>query len=279
MPTPQLPIWTNTATLDAHLPEFKLDATLEDAALAIIGSKPLPVDDMPALRGIFRCGVGTDNIPFEACAERGIEVCMPSDRTVGFIHEETANFAVHLVLRMLYTDIGTLEPWVKTPRPFLGERRVLVVGTGNIGSQVARKLAPLVDVLTFDAASDSPERLGELLPQADVVTLHVPMADATRGMVDAGFLTAMQDGAALVNTARGPIVDEAALGAELTAGRLRAAFDVYWHEPYTGPLTQLPADRFLMSPHVASTCDAFLRGLADDCRAFHDTLNSCEVRA
>jgi len=266
-------IWTNTATLDDYLPGLTMDASPEDATVAVIGSKPFPIDVMGQLRGVFRCGVGTDNIPFEACAERGIEVCVPSQATIDCIHGETANFAVHLILRMLYMEIGTLEPWWKKPRPFLGDQVVLIVGTGNIGGQVVRKLESLVDVQTYDSQVDAPEVLTAQLQVADVVTLHVPLNDATTGMVDAHWLGSMKDGAALVNTARGPIVDESALRSELEAGRLRAAFDVYWQEPYTGPLAQLPQDRFLMSPHVASTCEAFLLGLANDFTSFLESLS------
>jgi phosphoglycerate dehydrogenase-like enzyme len=274
-----LRIWTNTATLDDHLPGVVMDADPASAELALIGSKPFPIDEMPGLRGVFRCGVGTDNIPAEACADRGIAVCMPSDRTVGFIYEETANFAVHLVLQMLYADTGTLNPWWKRPRPFLGDRRVLVVGAGRIGSRVASKLERLVDVHTHDAATDSIDHLHTLLPLADVVTLHVPMQDETRGMVDAAWLARMSDGAALVNTARGPVVDEAALKHEIQTGRLRGAFDVFWQEPYTGPLAAHHPDGFLMSPHVASTSEAFLAGLAEDFLTFRADVAAQAARA
>ena len=83
----------------------------------------------------------------------------------------------------------------------------------------------------------------------------------------------MRDGAALVNTARGPVVDEKALLSEIDSGRLRAAFDVFWQEPYEGPLRAFHPDRFLMSPHVASTCEDFLKGLAGDLNVFIDRLN------
>jgi phosphoglycerate dehydrogenase-like enzyme len=270
-------IWTNTATLVGFIPGLSRAATPAQAEIALIGSKPLPIDDMPLLRGIFRCGVGTDNIPTEICQARGIEVRMPSEATIRYIHEETANFATLLVLRMLYRDIGTLDPWVKTPRPFLGDRRVLVVGTGRIGSMVAAKLRSLVDVCTYDSATDPPEKLTDLLPTVDCVTLHIPLTDATEGWIDAAWLAQLSDGTALVNTARGRIVDESALLAEVSWGRLTAAFDVYWQEPYRGPLRAHHPEGFLMSPHVASTNAAFLKGLAGDFTAFLDECVPNEV--
>ena len=275
----QLPIWTNTATLDGFIDGITTTAAPGDAQVALIGSKPLPLDEMPALRGIFRCGVGTDNIPFETCQARGIEVCLPSEGTVDIIHAETANFAVQRVLEMLYRDLGDVESWIKAPRPFLGTRRVLVVGTGKIGSQVAAKLNGLVEVVTYDAATNAPDDLALLLPTVDCVTLHVPLNDQTRGWVDAAWLSQLKDGAALVNTARGHVVDEAALLTEIESGRLVAAFDVYWQEPYHGPLRAFHPDHFLMSPHVASTCSTFLERLADDFRAFLNTLSSQGVPA
>ena len=272
-------IWTNTATLDGFIPGVGTAATPDEAEVALIGSKPLPINDMPALRGIFRCGVGTDNIPAEICKARGIEVRMPSESTIRYIHEETANFAVHLILRMLYRDIGTLEPWVKTPRPFLGDRRVLVVGTGRIGSMVVSKMQSLADVCTYDSATDPPERLTELLPTVDCVSLHIPLTAETEGWVDARWLAQLSDGTALVNTARGKIVDETALHAEVNSGRLAAAFDVYWQEPYRGQLRTHHPEGFLMSPHVASTNAAFLKSLAEDFLQFIGECSECEVGA
>lgn len=261
-------LWKNTATLDALVPELLDTSPAETAELAVIGSRPIDLDALPALKGIFKCGVGTDNVPFEEAAKRGIEICLPSEETRRYIFEETANFAVQLVFRMLFTDIGDVDSWTKHARTFLGKRRVLVIGHGNIGSMVEAKLAPSVTVTTYDVTENQPDELEPLMREADVVTLHTPLIDETRGFIDAEKLSWMKDGAALVNTARGPIVDEDALYAEISSGRIRAAFDVYWKEPYSGKLKEFHPDRFLMSPHVASTCHDFEAGLATDLRAF-----------
>ncbi|WP_309398964.1 NAD(P)-dependent oxidoreductase [Cerasicoccus maritimus] len=261
-------IWKNTATLDPYTSLTKATVEAAEAEIAVVGSRPFDLDAMPQVKGVFKCGVGMDNMPMAALAERGIAVGLPSEQTRGYIFEETANYAVHLTLRMLYANVGDLYGWKKAPRDFLGDRPVLVVGAGNIGGHVARKLERLCRVVTYDAATDPPEKLWQLLPQADVVTLHIPSTAETRGFVGAKFLAAMHDGAALVNTARGPIVDEDALFEELTAGRLRAAFDVFWQEPYAGKLKALHPDPFFMSPHVASANETFLRGLASDFETF-----------
>lgn len=261
-------LWKNTATLDEFVPELLSPASASDAELAVIGGKAIDLDSLPNLKGIFKCGVGTDNVPFEEAKKRGIEICLPSDQTRRYIFEETANFAVYLIFRMLYADLGDIESWAKRSRPFLGNQQVMLIGHGNIGRMVEAKLTPSVSVTTFDVLENEPEDLEKGMRKADVVSLHTPLLDATRGLIDAEKLSWMKDGAALVNTARGPIVDEDALYAELFSRRLRAAFDVYWTEPYEGKLRELHPDPFLMSPHVASTCEDFLKGLASDLKDF-----------
>ena len=260
--------WKNTATIDALVPDLLNTVDAAEAEIAVIGSKPINLSAMPNLKGIFKCGVGTDNVPFDEAKERGVEICMPSEQTKRYIYEETANFAVYLVHRMLFNEIGEVDGWVKQSRNFLGYKKVLIIGQGNIGAHVTRKLAPSVDVLTFDILQNSMDELLGLIAHADVISLHVPLIEATIGFMDAEKLSWMKDGSALVNTARGPVVDEEALYAEIKSGRLRAAFDVFWKEPYEGKLKQYHPDRFLMSPHVSSNCENFLGGLAADFSVF-----------
>jgi len=207
-------------------------------------------------------------VPEVESAKRGIKVCFPTEETQRYVFEETANFAIHLIFRMLYAEIGSLEHWEKLSRAFLGHKKVLLIGLGNIGGRVREKISPFVEVHSYDIISNQPEELQDLMEIADVVSLHIPLIDATREFIDQEKLAWMNDGAALVNTARGPIVAETALLAEIKSGRLRAAFDVFWEEPYQGPLREFHPDPFLMSPHVASTCEDFLRALAQDLKAF-----------
>jgi phosphoglycerate dehydrogenase-like enzyme len=260
--------WKNTHTLDKYLPELLKTVDPAEAEIAVIGGKKFDLTSMPNLKAIFKCGVGTDNVPFEEAAARSIDVWMPSDETKRYIFEETANFAVYLIFRMLFNEIGEVEGWKKQSRGFLGKKKVLVLGQGNIGSHVTRKLKPLVEVLTFDVVDNSIDELPGLMKQADVISLHVPLIESTKGFLDAEKLGWMKDGAALVNTARGPVVDEDALFEEIQSGRLRAAFDVFWTEPYEGKLKQFHPDSFLMSPHVSSNCENFLTGLAEDLRNY-----------
>jgi phosphoglycerate dehydrogenase-like enzyme len=141
-----------------------------------------------------------------------------------------------------------------TQRALVGAR-VLVVGAGDIGRTVGRMLEGFDVDLTYVARTAragvrSIDELPELLPQADVVVLLVPVTPATVGLVDATFLAAMPDGALLVNAARGVVVDTGALLAELQAGRLRAALDVTDPEPLPEGHPLWAAPGLLLTPHV-----------------------------
>jgi phosphoglycerate dehydrogenase-like enzyme len=151
-----------------------------------------------------------------------------------------------------------------TPTDELAGKRVLVIGAGSIGAAVGARLAPFDTELTWVARTARPDdgvhgvaELPRLLPYADVVVLIVPLTPQTRGMVDAAFLGAMADGALLVNTARGPVADTAALTAALATGRISAALDVTDPEPLPAdhPLWRMP--NVLITPHVGGS----VRGL------------------
>lgn len=266
-------IWSNTSTIKGLIDDLPTDASPSEAEVALIGGKAIALADFPNLRGIFKCGVGRDNVPEAAAADRGIVCGFPSANTASIIYEETACFACHLVLKCLYVEVGDFDTWCKQNRKALFSREVLVIGTGNIGSRVASKLRAFMRVSTYDVTVNQPEELEPLIRRADCITLHVPLNDSTRGFFDAEKLDWMKDGAALVNTARAAVVPEEYLYRALKSGRIRAAFDVFWQEPYQGKLLDLPRDQFIVTPHVASTCQEFLQGLADDFRTFLKTLD------
>jgi glyoxylate reductase len=132
-----------------------------------------------------------------------------------------------------------------------------IVGLGRIGQEVAKRargfeLRVLYTQRT-QAETDLAEycALEELLAQSDLVTIHAPLTPETRGLIDAGRLSLMRDGACLVNTARGEIVDEPALVAELVSGRLRAGLDVFAHEPNV-PTELLALPNVVLTPHLGS---------------------------
>jgi len=257
-------IWKNTATLDEYAEEliFTDEKTLAD--IALLGSKPINISEFPQLKGIFRAGISSDNIPVEEAKASGIIVRFPSSDTIDIIFSETANFTCGLIFRMNYSSVGSINPWEKYTRTQLSEKVLLVVGVGNIGGLVADKMKYFMQVLQYDLRFNSESDLRDMVRNADFVTVHIPNTSDNKNFFNKDKLSWMKDGAVLINTARGPIVNEKALYDEITNNRLHAAFDVYWNEPYLGVLTQYYPERFYMTPHVASTCNGFLQGCRSD---------------
>lgn len=221
---------------------------------------------MTALRVVQTQTAGVDDIRPHIPA--GVTLC----NARGVHDASTAELAVALTLAALRDIPGFVrgqdaEEWRAGFYPALADRMVLIVGYGSVGAAIEERLRPFeCEVLrvarTARDAEHGPVRalaeLPVLLPTADVVILAVPLSDTTRGLVDAAFLAAMPDGALLVNVARGPVVDTAALLAELTSGRLRAALDVTDPEPPPAghPLWHAPG--VLLTPHVGGSSSAFL---------------------
>jgi phosphoglycerate dehydrogenase-like enzyme len=183
------------------------------------------------------------------------------------IHDaSTAELAMTLMLASLrglpgFVRAQDAHVWAPATRPSLADSTVLVVGYGAIGEALERRLDGFeVDVVRVARTSREGVHgygdLADLLPEADVVVLVVPLTDTTRHMVDADFLARMRDGALLVNVARGAVVDTGALVEELRRGRLSAALDVTDPEPLPEdhPLWDCP--NLLVSPHVGGASTA-----------------------
>jgi len=193
----------------------------------------------------------------------GVTLC-----NAGGVHDaSTAELALALTLAA-QRGIGDFvraqdrHEWSPAAYPSLADRRVLVLGAGGVGRAVAARLAPFECEVTLVArtARDGVRpvhALPELLATAEVVVVAVPLTDETRGMVDAGFLARLGDGALLVNVSRGAVVDTDALVAQTRSGRLRAALDVTDPEPLPAghPLWSCPG--VLISPHVGGNTSAF----------------------
>ena len=130
-------IWSNTKTLDGYIDTIN---DKENADVILMGSKHISLDDFPNAKGIFRVGVGRDNVPFEKAKERNIKVGFPSESTTHFIYEETANFTCYLIMKMLYSSVGCVDRWEKNNRKLFSDYILLVIGMGNIGKLVQQKM-------------------------------------------------------------------------------------------------------------------------------------------
>ncbi|MGW1836238.1 2-hydroxyacid dehydrogenase [Streptomyces sp. NPDC002067] len=191
----------------------------------------------------------------------------------GLHDASTAELALTLILAALRDIPGFVRAqdageWAHGFRPALADKSVLIVGYGSIGSAIEDRLTPFECARVTRLARTARETvrgpvhplsaLDTLLPDADVVVLATPLTDDTRGLAGRAFLARMKDGALLVNVARGGVVDTAALLAEVTSGRLRAALDVTDPEPLPAghPLWRAPG--VLITPHVGGPSSAFL---------------------
>lgn len=185
----------------------------------------------------------------------------------GIHSASTAELAVTLILASLRDVPGFVRAqdegaWRQGFRASLADKRVLILGYGSIGEALEQRLAPFeVDIVRVARTARPGVRpfteLAELLPEADVVVVTAPLTDETRGLVDAGFLGRMRDGALLVNVARGPIVATDDLLAELRSGRLHAALDVTDPEPLPPDHPLWSAPNTLITPHVGGPSSAF----------------------
>ena len=219
-------------------------------------------------RVVGRLGVGLDNIDVPACEARGMQVIPATGANALSVAEYVVTAAL-VLLRGAYaaTPAVAAGQW---PRQALsagreaGGKVLGLIGFGSIGQCTARLARGLgMEVIAFDAMMDRDHPafadggtacagLDEVIQTADVVSLHVPLVDATRGLFDAARIASMKPGAVLINTARGGIVDETALAAALKSGHLGgAAIDVFGAEPLPASPHFDACPNLLLTPHVA----------------------------
>jgi phosphoglycerate dehydrogenase-like enzyme len=257
-------LWKNTTFFDDCNEELSFTDLKNEAEIAILGSKPITLNEFKSLKAIFRVGIGKDNVPEKEASEKGITVRFPSDETVKIIYKEAASFTCSLILKMAYNNVGKIDPWQRTIRKALSEQTLLIIGMGNIGSRVKKRMENFMNITTYDIIQNKEQELESLISRADYLTLHIPKNKGTQSFFDEKKLSWIKAGATLINTSRGSIVDEDALYNELKDGRLNAAFDVFWNEPYNGKLMEFYPNSFYMSPHVSSSCNEFIDGCKTD---------------
>ena len=276
------PAWDELSDVEV-IPLADVSAPRSGVEALIVANEPVPLELLPELRIVANFGVGYDRIDVAALTAAGVTVT----NTPGVLDAATADltFALILAVRRRIVEGDRL---VRSGRwrgsyadAFLGQEvtgsTLGIVGLGRIGAAVARR-ARGFDVRLLYAQRRSVEteiaeyrELDDLLRESDVVTLHVPRTPDTEGLIDARRLALLRDGATLINTARGEIVDEDALVRELVAGRISAGLDVFAHEP------DVPADLFglpnvVLTPHIGSASvqarEAMTRVVVDNLLAF-----------
>ncbi|CAN5538406.1 2-hydroxyacid dehydrogenase [soil metagenome] len=220
--------------------------------------------------------VTTRLVQSQSIGYNGVEQVLPAGTTFAnatSVHEaSTAELAVGLAIAAqralpVYATNQLTGTWHPIPAESLADRHVLIVGFGGVGEAVLVRLAPFEVTITCVASRARTtngqqvhgiDELDALLPEADIVILTVPLTEATTGMVDDHFLTAMKRGALLINVARGAVVDTAALVDHVRRGRIRAALDVTDPEPLPPDHELWTLPGVLITPHVGGASSAMI---------------------
>ena len=270
---------TFTYYLDRNEDEAELVRRMADADVVVISNIKLPaavLAQCPRLRYLSVAFTGLDHIDLDYCRANGIEV----QNAAGYSTTAVSELAVGMMLDLL-RQITTFDGNIRqggSRGTFLGRelrgKTVGIVGTGAIGTATAHLLLAFGATVVAWSRTQRPEvkamgveylPLDELLRRSDIVSLHVPLTDQTRHLIGRQQLALMKPTALLVNTARGPVCDIAAVGQALVDGTIAgAAFDVFEHEP------PLPVDHLLLSsrrclvtPHVAFATEESFAARAD----------------
>ena len=257
----------------------ELESARPDVEALLVANEPVPVTLLPELKLVANFGVGYDRLGIEELRRRGIAVT----NTPGVLSAATADLTLALILavrrRVVEGDARVRRgewrgSWADG---FLAEEltgsTLGIIGLGRIGQAVARRAQGFELHVLYTQRTRAETDLGEfreldeLLAESDLVTIHAPLTPETHGLFDARRLALLRDGAAVVNTARGEIVDESALTAELVSGRLRAGLDVFAHEPHV-PEELLELPNVVLTPHLGSatrqTREAMTRLVVDN---------------
>ena len=243
-----------------------LKAALAEADALIVRSATKVTAELIAgtkkLKIVARAGVGLDNVDQEACAAKGIKVLNTPGASTNAVAELVIGIIISTMRNVqkahLQMKSGRWEKKKLTGHEIEG-KTLGVIGYGRIGGAVGKKAQGLgMRIIAYnppprreDGIVTYVDDLGALLGQADVITLHAALTEGTRGIINRENIAKMKDGAYIVNTARGEMVDEDALYEAVKSGKLAgAALDVYKEEPYKGKLLEL--DNVYLTPHIGA---------------------------
>ncbi|MGY1496822.1 2-hydroxyacid dehydrogenase [Streptomyces sp. QTS52] len=272
-------VWVSPHDRPLSAPELR-DAVAGATAVVTMLSDRIDADVLDAaghnLRIVANTAVGYDNLDAKAIVQHGAV----ATNTPGVLVDATADLTLALILAVTRRVVegdrlvrsGTAWNWDVSFMLGTGlqDKRLGIIGMGHIGRAVARRAAAFgMEIVHHSRREARTEALStavglsELLQTSDVVSLHCPLTLRTRHLIDAAALRRMKPGAFLINTARGPIVDEAALAQALSTGTIAGAgLDVYENEPETHP-TLRTLDNVVLAPHLGSATVETRRRMAD----------------
>jgi len=253
-------------------------ATLPQAQVLLVRSKTKVDADLiakaPNLKLVIRGGVGMDNVDKKLCAEKGIKAMNTPRASSVAVAEMAMAFMVAIPARLIEAHTSMKEgKFLKSElkRTELFKKTLGLIGAGNIATEVAKRAQAFgMDVIANDPyLKEHPiarlVSLDELAAKADVISLHLPLTDETRGMVNAAFIAKMKDGVILINTGRGKCVVDADLAAALQSGKLRAyGTDVWPSDPPPADCPLLSAPNVIMAPHLGANSKENLGRIGDE---------------
>jgi len=249
----------------------------ETADIVLVRSKTKlrkdSIDSAKNLRLIIRGGVGLDNIDVEYARSKGIQVFNTASASAIAVAELAFALMISVPTRLVEGHAGMKEKqWLKKQlkRTELMGKTLGLIGAGNIGTELARRAKAFgMDVIASDPMIRQHElaklvEFDELLAASDYISLHVPLIDATRGLINASAIAKMKDGAVIVNTARGGCIVEEDVVRALESGKLRAyAVDVYLSDPPEEDCPLYAAPNVIMTPHIGASSKENMARIGD----------------
>lgn len=252
-------------------------AELAQAQILLIRSKTKVtkemIDQAPNLKLVIRGGVGLDNVDQPACKARGVEVMNTAAASSVSVAEMAMAFMVAIPARLIEAHMAMKEgkfPKNELKRTELFKKTLGLIGAGAIATEVAKRAQGFgMKVIAYDPfltthAVAELKTLDEVLAQSDVITIHTPLTDQTRGMFNKDAFAKMKDGVMIINTARGKVIAEADLAEALKSGKVRAyGTDVWFSDPPPADCPLLTAPNVFMAPHIGGSSKENLLRIGD----------------